>query len=414
MDEKLNDHLAVSVRGSHIINSISRNSQNGIRATQTCKKENGYSRIVRGQQIVSSISEASIAKKRKRSPKSPFSDAFFDTVEPSMSTKMKSSAKVDSSLPSFDDAFLDDALLDKDEPKFDYDSNGEQVAAAGWTKQRIKGLETVTAGLIPGTNPSTRITLTKEMLSSAEVIAQVELKFIIIKTLCGVICAVDQHAADERVALEKLERALSNPDMHNESVIRMSKRSIPKRDLLKQISINPPKRLSLSQMDMATAKQYLSLLKKWKFSFAEADDGTLLALTGLPVVCDRVANVHDFMSFVKELSQFSGDVCPEFVKNIIKSNACRYAVMFGDELSRKIQIDLIDELSKCEMCFICAHGRPSVIPLFDMIQERSTFLCNTTSHSSAKEATTAQADREAKQRMLSMRERFGPKRVIRR
>ena len=49
-------------------------------------------------------------------------------------------------------------------------------------------------------------TLTKKMLSSAEVVAQVELKFIIIKT-CGIICAVDQHVADERVALEKLVSA---------------------------------------------------------------------------------------------------------------------------------------------------------------------------------------------------------------
>jgi DNA mismatch repair ATPase MutL len=380
-----------------------------------------YSRIVRGQQVLSSISEASIAKKRKRSPKSksPFSDAFFDTVEPSVSTS-KSSATVDSSLRSDDafpdDAFFDDAFPNEENPEFDNDFNAEQVAAtAGWTKQRIKGLETITAGLIPETNPSSRITLTKEMLSSAEVIAQVELKFIIIKTQSGVICAVDQHAADERVALEKLERALSNPDLHNETVLRMTKRSIRKRDLLKQTIINPPKRLSLSHEDMATAKQHLSLLKKWKFSFAEAEDGTLLTLTGLPVVCDRIANVHDFLSFLKELSQFSGgEVCPEFVKNILKSNACRYAIMFGDELPRKVQIDLIDDLSKCEMCFICAHGRPSVIPLFDMIQESSTDSFNIYTRSSEKEATTAHGDREVKHPMMSTKETFGPKRVIRR
>ena len=77
-------------------------------------------------------------------------------------------------------------------------------------------------------------TLTKKMLSSAEVVAQVELKFIIIKT-CGIICAVDQHAADERVALEKLVSALSNPDMHDDTVICMTKRSITKRDLLKTL-----------------------------------------------------------------------------------------------------------------------------------------------------------------------------------
>ena len=104
-------------------------------------------------------------------------------------------------------------------------------------------------------------TLTKKMLSSAEVVAQVELKFIIIKT-CGIICAVDQHAADERVALEKLVSALSNPDMHDDTVICMTKRSITKRDLLKIIKVNPSKKLSLSQKDMATVKHHWSLLKK--------------------------------------------------------------------------------------------------------------------------------------------------------
>ncbi|KAL3823206.1 hypothetical protein ACHAXA_003485 [Cyclostephanos tholiformis] len=383
--------------------------------SQNCRREYGYSRVVRGQQMVSSISEASIATKRSRSPKSPFSDAFYDTIQPNMLTDVKPCAKVDLSVRSLDDAFLNNELLDDDNPEFNFDFNGEQdAAAAGWTKQRVKGLETITAGLIPGTNPSTRITLTKEMLSSAEVIAQVELKFIIIKT-CGIICAVDQHAADERVALEKLERALSNPDIHNDTVIRMTKRSIPKKDLVKQIRVNPPKRLSLSQKDVATAKYHSSLLKKWGFSFEEAEDGTLLTLTGLPVVCDRIATVHNFLSFVKELSQFSGgEICPTFVKNILKSNACRYAIMFGDELSREMQIDLINGLSKCEMSFICAHGRPCVIPLFDMSQERSIDLMNTKTHSSATEATTAQANREDKLLMLSMREKFGPKRLIRR
>ncbi|KAL3781340.1 hypothetical protein ACHAW5_010140 [Stephanodiscus triporus] len=342
-------------------------NQNSIWTKQKCDMNNGHSRVVIGQQIVSSRSKATHVTKRSRSPTSPFSDAFFDTDHLRMSTEMKPSAVEDLSLRSLEDAFLDE-----DKPELNYEYDGEQdTAASSWTKQRVEGLENIIAGLAPGTN--SKITLSKQMLSSAEVIAQVELKFIIIKT-CGIICAVDQHAADERVALEKLERALSNPDMHDDTIIHMTKRSIAKRDLLKQTKVIPSKRISLSQKDMATVKHHWSLIKKWKFEFDFEDNGTLLTLTGLPAVCDRVASVRDFLDFVKELGHLSGgEVCPKFVKNIVARYACRYAIMFGDYVSHEMQIELIRNLAKCNFCFICAHGRPSIIPLFDM-NSSSTFV----------------------------------------
>jgi DNA mismatch repair ATPase MutL len=401
------EELEVFVKKMVASKAVMENEQTAMDYSQSsiCEKQNWHNRVVSGQVIVSSSATTTDAIKRSKYRTSPFSDAFFDTVQPRMSDEIKSSAMADLSLRSLDDAFLDE-----DKPKFDHDFDGEQDSAeSSWTKQRVKGLENVIAGLAPGTNSSARdgkITLTKQMLSSAEVVAQVELKFIIIKTY-GIICAVDQHAADERVALEKLVSALSNPDMHDDTVIRMTKRSITKRDLLKQIKVNPPKRLSLSQKDMATVKHHWSLIKKWKFDFDEAGDGTLitLTLTGLPAVCDRVASVHDFKDFIKELGNLSGEnVFPTFVKNTLASNACRYAIMFGDELSREMQINLIESLAKCELCFICAHGRPSVIPLFDM---------NTKSHSSAAEGTGAQADREGELKS-SKGEISGPKRIIRR
>ena len=40
--------------------------------------------------------------------------------------------------------------------------------------------------------------------------------------------------------------------------------------------------------------------------------------------------------------------------------------MFGDSLSDRQCINMISELSKCDMSFMCAHGRPSVVPLVDL------------------------------------------------
>jgi DNA mismatch repair ATPase MutL len=44
--------------------------------------------------------------------------------------------------------------------------------------------------------------------------------------------------------------------------------------------------------------------------------------------------------------------------------ACRGAVMFGDALSLLECQDLIQQLAKTKFPFVCAHGRPSIVPVF--------------------------------------------------
>ena len=360
-------------------------------------QSSSYTRkVVQSQQITASNLPAAAAAKevdRNKQPSvlkssSPFSNAFFDdgATQPEKVTETKSKANTDIN----DDAQLsfEDAFLEQDKPKidttedtntsmdFDYNfDNDEHDTAATtstmWTRQRIQGLERTIANLallVPVSGANT-ISLSKLMLANAQVIAQVELKFIIIRTACGVLCAVDQHAADERVALEKLEGALCNLDLHDETVIHLTKRSIKVGDILKATKVMPPKRIMISEKDMSTVQHHWSLLQKWKFTFEESEDKSLL-ITGLPSVCDRVAGVQDFLDFVRELGHLSGgEIQPPFVKMVLASNACRYAIMFGDSLTHEKCVELISSLSKCNHCFICAHGRPSIIPLLDMNKE---------------------------------------------
>lgn len=272
---------------------------------------------------------------------SPFSSAFFDSEGPhavKMKPKSKAGSRAMSSaandsdlLLSFDDTFFDDGNKSTVEPPSDdynFESGVEDMnatTATSWTKQRIRGLEGKIAALAMDANNASggsggKISLTKEMLVNAEVIAQVEDKFIIIKT-SGVLCAVDQHAADERIALEKLESALFNPAMHDETVIHMTHKSLLVSDVLKRSALNPPMKVRLTPKDMSAVKQHWSLLQKWKFSFQESSDDDTLLLTGLASVCGRLASVRDFMAFVKELGHFTGgEIKPKFVKNILASN----------------------------------------------------------------------------------------------
>lgn len=51
---------------------------------------------------------------------------------------------------------------------------------------------------------------------------------------------------------------------------------------------------------------------------------------------------------------------------IFSKQACRSAIMFGDELTKAECEDLLQRLSKCHLPFECAHGRPSIVPLFQL------------------------------------------------
>jgi len=395
--------------------------------------------MVKGQHITSSFDTTSAAP-RKRSttktttanyPSSPFSSAFFtDTIQPPMKDNSNTNATKSTGEPdmSTNELSFEDAFLEQDDPTpkltedtettssnmdIDYNFDDQQDTSATstvWTRQRIKGLERTIANLSPevSASGSDGKSLTKEMLSNAQVIAQVELKFIIIKTACGVLCAVDQHAADERVALEKLESALSNQDLADDTIINLTKRSVKKSDILRATKLAPSKRIVLSQKDLSTVKHHYTLLQKWKFTFEEAEDKTLL-ITGLPSVCDRTAEVSDFLDFVRILGHSSGgtEIKPPFVKHVLASNACRYAIMFGDELTHDKCVELISSLSKCELCFICAHGRPSIIPLIDMNKDEKA-------HSTSEVKTGSKEVKDDVKYLEGKSLKFQPRRVLRR
>ncbi|KAL9186572.1 hypothetical protein ACHAXT_005810 [Thalassiosira profunda] len=378
----------------------------------------GGKRFVKSQQIGTTAAKHPLKQsgqpKPPPSPPSPFSSVFCDdSIEQPQLAETKPKAKpvdnpTESSALSFEEAFLVDdtpkaasATLNtasNDSAEYDFEDEQETEAMSStWTRQRVKGLERSIAAITEEANAGgggEKIKLTKQMLECAEVISQVAEKFIIIKTGC-LLCAVDQHAADERVALEKLENALVNPEMNENDVVQLTNKSMRVSDILKATALNPPLRVSLSQKDTDTVKHHWSLLQKWKFRLEEEAGGEVMLHT-LPTVCDRPSSVNDFSDFVKELGHFAGgELKPAFVKNVLASNACRYAIMFGDSLTHQQCVELISSLSKCDFCFICAHGRPSIVPLVDMNQEGK---------GKAKENGTERAEKSLK---------CAPKRVIR-
>ncbi|KAL2265776.1 hypothetical protein VTJ83DRAFT_6876 [Remersonia thermophila] len=55
--------------------------------------------------------------------------------------------------------------------------------------------------------------------------------------------------------------------------------------------------------------------------------------------------------------------CPEGILDMIRSRACRSAIMFNDPLTPEQCEQLVRRLAACKFPFQCAHGRPSMVPL---------------------------------------------------
>jgi DNA mismatch repair ATPase MutL len=245
-----------------------------------------------------------------------------------------------------------------------------------WTKSKLKALDTQIASLTNASKSDHPIVITKDMLLKAEHVAQLDSKFIVVN-MCGTLCLVDQHAADERVGLERLEKALhknlsssGNKQQYCDSFDLSKLKNIRTDQLVKRTPLQNPKSIEISPFLSSVIANYENIIKKWNFDFDHDSVRHKVLLKSYPSICDRVATEKDFIQFVQllghQITNALSTAQPAFVKRTLASYACRYAIMFGDVLDDDQCRSLLSNLSKCELCFICAHGRPSIVPLIDL------------------------------------------------
>jgi len=252
-------------------------------------------------------------------------------------------------------------------------NESDTSAGMTWTRSRLKSLDSNIRSLVKGTDKYA-IQISKDMLSRAEFIAQLDAKFIVVN-MDGILCVVDQHAADERVGLERLEDSLEESlSLHGDSDARKEKtfdlsklKNINANNLIRKIATKDLKPIVLTTLQSSTVSSNEDLLKKWRFEFYHDPVRRKLTLTATPCIGDKVATERDFIQFVQALSNgMPSSSKPAFVKRVLASYACRYAIMFGDILDDNRCRHLLSSLSTCDLSFSCAHGRPSVVPLLDL------------------------------------------------
>lgn len=253
--------------------------------------------------------------------------------------------------------------------------------------------------------------LTKSALTEAEVISQVDTKFILCKmpSIPGdsksktTLVLIDQHAASERIMLENLLTELCVPCEEDASSIRTTcLRSATARAQALMVEISS-KELNLFgrhrahfarwgiRYDLVTPARPESACSR-----NEANQSRI-RITHLPTpVAERCANFPSLAidmlrgevwaledgsrkvpsNAVRSTSEErDGDqplwlsllsAIPPSLLELLHSRSCRSAIMFNDVLSREQCVELVEQLGACVFPFVCAHGRISMVPLGDL------------------------------------------------
>ena len=202
-----------------------------------------------------------------------------------------------------------------------------------------------------------QITLKKSMLKKMEVIGQLDDKYILTFVREeNVILVIDQHAAHERIRLETMLK-----DIHT---------NYSKSSLIKICKVEES--VSLAEDEMTMLLEHRNAMNRWGFKFRVG--ANRIGLSGKTVILESVPSIYsiplsavDFKDFLHALcrNRFS-KIHPPAFRRILISRACRGAVMFSSRLSFEKMRQIAQNLGTCDAPFICAHGRPSMIPLLQL------------------------------------------------
>ncbi|XP_074378948.1 DNA mismatch repair protein MLH3 isoform X3 [Apium graveolens] len=199
----------------------------------------------------------------------------------------------------------------------------------------------------------------KDFLKGCKVLQQVDRKYIPVVG-GGVLSFIDQHAADERIRLEELRSKVLAGEM----------KTITYLDVEQE--------LVLPEFGHQLLQNYAELIRNWgwicsintessrnlKLLHSQSSAATLIAV---PCILGVSLTYGDLLEFLQQLSDTDGSsAVPPAVLRVLNFKACRGAIMFGDVLLPSECSLIVEELKQTSLCFQCAHGRPTTVPLVNL------------------------------------------------
>nr|DBA11303.1 TPA_inf: MLH3 [Sporisorium graminicola] len=240
------------------------------------------------------------------------------------------------------------------------------------------------------------LAITRSDLKRAQVLDQVDEKFILCSTSSSalpstptpVLFCIDQHAADERYRLERLLEQFATDcaggtAAHPLSAVLTLGISVQQYELIDgsaavqsglQILGWSVKELVLVHATLGHAQVDIDGIPHILKDKALTDRGRI---KDRDLLQSSFANcLGELASAISTLSKLSTEgntdwlsissAIPTSLMDVIKSTACRSAIMFNDPLSREASERLVRRLGECKFPFQCAHGRPSLVPLCEV------------------------------------------------
>jgi len=171
-----------------------------------------------------------------------------------------------------------------------------------------------------------------------KVLGQIHNTYIFCQTEYGYLI-IDQHAAAERINLEKNRQLYSNS-------------FVCQKLLLKKKIIN------LSESHKKALDEQKSNLKSVGFDY-EKINGDYYLIT-IPKLFNDYFDENIFLNLITDLVE-GDDSVTKLKDNLIKLFTCKNSIKANEPLSYFDQIKLIKELNNCKDKLICAHGRPTIM-----------------------------------------------------
>ncbi|KAK9830613.1 hypothetical protein WJX81_005386 [Elliptochloris bilobata] len=223
------------------------------------------------------------------------------------------------------------------------------------TEARVLDLEALAGGahgvLVP---PG----LSRAHLASAWPLPQVARKFLPVVCCTGVLAIVDQHAADERVCLERLRAQALSED------------NLPSRPASERLA--RPQRLDMGPRDLLALTMHAQRLRAWGWRWCAEPSSGSATLTHAACLLGVTLGATELQLFLGQLQATAGaGTLPPGVARVLAARACRTAVKFGDAVPPAAASRLLADLAQTALCFSCAHGRPTAAPLADLTPLRA-------------------------------------------
>ncbi|KAJ5081501.1 hypothetical protein NUU61_009765 [Penicillium alfredii] len=265
--------------------------------------------------------------------------------------------------------------------------------------------------------------LQRHSLEAAEIIAQVDRKYIVAKIGVAsvnearenaaeeVLVLIDQHAADERSRVEQLFEEMFLPTIPSQT--------LPRSRRVQTVQVEPVA-FEISPTENLLFRKYSHFFSSWGICYdtdETSGSAALVSVHTLPtLIAERcrlepnlvidlirrevweredngvgplgsktapeekdIARLNFFPSDEEPPPMQNTDAarhaplwvqqiggCPQVIIDLLNSRACRSAIMFNDPLSLDDCQALVSRLARCAFPFQCAHGRPSMVPILDL------------------------------------------------